>query len=189
MRVGLLGGSFNPAHEGHLAISKSALVRLGLDQVWWLVSPQNPLKPARGMETLEKRLAKARSVTNHPRIRACALESLLGTRYTVDTLSALKLRFPKVAFVWLLGADNLIQLSKWKKWQQILNNVPVAVFSRPTYSLRAVAAKSALRFARYRIPESRAGGLAGLAPPAWVFIHGRLNPQSSTALRAVQRPK
>ncbi len=189
MRIGLLGGSFNPAHEGHLAISKSALARLGLHQVWWLVSPQNPLKPARGMESLEKRLGRARAVARHPRIRASALESVLGTRFTVDTIEALGLRFPKVAFVWLLGADNLIQLPKWKRWQRILNNVPVAVFSRPSYSLRAATAKSAVRFARFRVPESRAGGLAGLPPPAWVFIHGRLNPQSSTALRAARRPK
>ncbi|MGH6945782.1 MAG: nicotinate-nucleotide adenylyltransferase [Kiloniellales bacterium] len=183
-RVGLLGGSFNPAHEGHRAISRLALAKLGLDEVWWLVSPQNPLKDANGMAPLAKRLDGARRAARHPRIRVSALETRLGTRYTADSLKALLRRFPRVDFVWLMGADNLIQISHWQNWTSIFHLLPVAVFDRPTYSLRALAAKSARRFARQRFGAKRAKALPGHKPPAWMFIHGRLNPQSATAIRA-----
>ena len=182
-RIGLLGGSFNPAHGAHLEISRTALTRLGLDEVWWLVSPQNPLKPARGMAPLESRLAGARDVADHPRIRVTALESALGTLYSADTVRALTTRFPKVRFVWLIGADNLGQIPRWKDWREIFAHVPVAVFARPNYSSRALSGKAAQSFARARIRESRATRLADTPPPAWVFIHGRLNPSSSTAIR------
>ena len=183
MRIGLLGGSFNPAHEGHLAISKAALARLRLDQVWWLVSPQNPLKPARGMAALDRRLAEARRCAGHPRIRATALESVLGTLYSADTLKGLSARFPRTRFVWLIGADNLAQLPRWKDWREIFEHIAVAVFARPSNSLRALSGKAARCFARRRVPEARAARLAEMRPPAWVFIHGRLNPSSSTAIR------
>ena len=186
-RIGLLGGSFNPAHGGHVAISELALSRLGLDEVWWLISPRNPLKPSRDMAPLDTRLATARSLAKHPRIRACALESVLGTRYSIDTVLALTRSFPGVHFVWIMGADNLIQLPRWKDWQEIFNTVVIAVFDRPSYSLRALAAKSSRRFARYRLPESRARQLATLRPPAWVFVHGRLDPRSSTAIRGASK--
>jgi len=182
-RVGLLGGSFNPAHEGHLDLSLEALRRLRLDEVWWLVSPQNPLKPVAGMAPLAARLAGARAWAAHPRIRGCALETALGTRYTAETLRALTARFPGVRFVWLMGADNLVQVSQWHDWTSIFHIVPVAVFDRPSYSLQAVAATAARRFARYRLPEARARGLPERRPPAWVFLHQRLNPQSSTRIR------
>ena len=170
-----------------MTISELALARLGLDEVWWLISPRNPLKPSRGMAPLDTRLAAARTLANHPRIRACALESVLGTRYSIDTVLALTRSFPGVHFVWIMGADNLIQLPRWKDWQEIFNTVVIAVFDRPSYSLRALATKSSRRFARYRLPESRARQLATLRPPAWVFVHGRLDPRSSTAIRGVPK--
>ncbi len=186
-RIGLLGGSFNPAHAGHLDISLEALRRLGLDEVWWLVSPQNPLKPVRDMAPLAQRLAGARALARDPRIVAAALENALGTVFTADTVEALSRRLPRVRFVWLMGADNLIQVSDWHDWPRIFETVPVAVFDRPTYSLRALSAKAARRFARRRLPEGAARTLADKVPPAWVFIHQRLNPQSATRIRAARR--
>lgn len=183
-RIGLLGGSFNPAHGAHLEISLAALKRLGLDEVWWLVSPQNPLKPRGGMAALSKRLGAARRLARHPRVRASALESVLGTRYTADTLAALTTRFPQVRFVWLMGADNLLEVEFWQNWPQIFHRVPVAVFDRPTYASRALAATAAQRFARYRLREGAARQLADRQAPAWVFIHSRLNPLSATGIRA-----
>ena len=183
-RIGLLGGSFNPPHEGHRAISLEALRRLDLDQVWWLVSPQNPLKSSRNTAPLAQRLAAAQDMARHPRCRATALESLLGSSYTADTLDCLARRFPGVRFVWLMGADNLLQMPAWQAWQQIFCTVNIAVFDRPTYSLRALAARAARRFARFRWPERRSRALTEQAPPAWVFIHNRLSHQSSTDLRA-----
>lgn len=186
-RIGLLGGSFNPAHGGHLAISREALRRLRLDRVWWLVSPQNPLKSTGETAPLAERLAGARAWARHPRILAGALETELGTTYSADTLRALRRRFPGVRFVWLMGADNLIQIPAWKNWQELFHTLPVAVFNRPSYHLRALAGKAARRFARHRVPERRAAGLADKAPPAWVFIHQGLNAQSSTRIRAARR--
>lgn len=183
LRVGLLGGSFNPAHGGHLAVSQSALARLALDQIWWLVSPQNPLKPKAGMAELEERIAGAKRLVKHPKVRVTALESALSTRYSADTVRALKKHFPRVNYVWIIGADNLVQFSQWKDWQEIFNTTVIAVFDRPSYGLKALAAPAARRFARDRMAESRARQLAGLPPPAWVFLHGRLDPRSATALR------
>ncbi len=185
--VGLLGGSFNPAHEGHRQISLIALQRLRLDEVWWLVSPQNPLKPEEDMAPFAERLVRAERVARHPRIRVTALEVELGTRYTIDTLRALERRRSNLAFVWLIGADNLIQMPQWRAWTEIFGCVPVAVLARPTYSLRALAGKAARRFARWRLPERAAGRLAQCRPPAWVFLHTRLNPVSATAIRAARR--
>ncbi len=184
--VGILGGSFNPAHEGHRAISLAALHRLGLDEVWWLVSPQNPLKPVAGMAPFAERFAGATAIARHPRIRVSDLEPRLGTSYTADTIAKLVRRFPHHAFVWLMGADNLAQIDRWKDWQQIFHAVPVAVFARPSYSLKALAAKAARRFARARLPEAAAQGLATAEPPAWVFLHGPLSPVSATAIRAAR---
>ena len=183
-RIGLLGGSFNPAHAGHLEISRAALGRLGLDRVWWLVSPQNPLKPLSDMAPLAPRLAGARAQARDSRILALALESALGSAYTADTVTLLVRRFPHCRFVWLMGADNLIQVSDWKDWETIFRTIAVAVFDRPSYSLRALAATAARRFAHRRLPESAARGLAQRTPPAWVFIHQRLSPESSTRIRA-----
>lgn len=183
-RIGLLGGSFNPAHEGHLEISRAALDRLGLDRVWWLVSPQNPLKSADGMAPLSERLASARAAARDPRILPTGLEAALGTAYTADTLRALARLMPRVKFVWLMGADNLIQVHKWQDWPQIFNTVAVAVFDRPSYASKALSGRAALSFARYRLKEGSARRLAEERPPAWVFIRCRLNPKSATEIRA-----
>jgi nicotinate-nucleotide adenylyltransferase len=184
--IGLLGGSFNPPHRAHRDISLQALQHLGLDEVWWLVSPQNPLKAVDGMAPLAERLRLARLMVNHPRLRPSALEALLGTRRTADSLAALKQRFPAVRFVWLMGADNMVQVEKWHQWEQIFNSVPVAIFDRPSYSLRAMAAKPAKRFAHKRLKEASSRRLVDCGAPAWVFIHGRQNPLSATNIRAEQ---
>ena len=185
-RVGLLGGSFNPAHEGHRRISLQALKRLGLDEVWWLVSPQNPLKPAEGMAGLAQRLEAARRAAGHPRIRVTALESALGTQYTAETLKCLTCRLPRVSFVWLMGADNLRQIPAWKDWLQIFHLLPVAILDRPSYALGALAGVAARRFSRCRKPERAARCLPGMEPPAWVFLRGPLSPQSATRIRAAR---
>ena len=182
-RVGLLGGSFNPAHEGHLHISRLALDHLGLAELWWLVSPQNPLKPARGMASFDERLASARAMAGDPRIVVSDIERRLGTRYTADTLRALQARFPRTAFVWVMGADNLAQISRWKDWTAIFEAVPIAVFDRPSYSHGALVCGAARRFARFRIDPRHARRLAGLRPPAWVFVRGALNAASASRIR------
>jgi len=184
LRIGLLGGSFNPAHGGHLNLSLAALKRLDLDRIWWLVSPQNPLKPDDGMAPFADRLASAEALAHHPRIDVSDIEAHLGTRFTADTLAALVSRCPAHDFVWLMGADNLIQIPAWDRWSRIFHTVPVAVFARPSYSLRALAGPAARRFRRHRLPEDEAGQLAGSRPPAWVFCHMRLDPTSASALRA-----
>jgi nicotinate-nucleotide adenylyltransferase len=178
-----LGGSFNPAHAGHLHISREALKRLDLDEVWWLVSPQNPLKARRGMAAFARRLALARAEARHPRIRVVDLEDRLGTRFTVDTLAALRRRFPRVRFVWLMGADILAEITRWKAWPEIFLRAPVAVFARPTYCHRALAAMAAQRFARFRLAPGAARRLAAMKPPAWTFLWMKLDPRSATAIR------
>lgn len=182
--IGLLGGSFNPAHEGHRHLSFEALKRLGLDEVWWLVSPQNPLKPARGMASLARRLEKAREVARHPRIRVTDLERVLGTRYTVDTLRLLRRRCRGVRFVWLMGADNLAQIPNWKGWTEIFRLAPIAVFDRPPYARRALAGRAAQR---YRQARTKPRNLAAADPPAWAFVRMRPHPASATAIRAGRR--
>jgi nicotinate-nucleotide adenylyltransferase len=185
-RIGLLGGSFNPAHEGHRHISLLALKLLGLHQVWWLVSPQNPLKPSRGMAPFEDRTTEARVVARHPLIRVSEIEASLGTRYTADTLQVLNTTHRHMRFVWIMGADNLLQLPGWRRWPDIFESVPIAVFDRPTYSLRALQGKAARRFRGARIHPRQARRLASLTPPAWVFLDRARDPRSATAIR-VQR--
>ena len=185
-RIGLLGGSFNPAHDGHLHISVAALRRLGLDEVWWLVSPQNPLKPEAGMAALDDRVAAAKKLARNPRIRVSDIERRLGTRFTVDTLRALRQRHRDHAFVWLMGADNLVQLPAWRNWQEIFETTAVAVFARPSYSLKALAGQAATRFARCRVSEATAQRLAGRTTPAWVYLRVQLHPASSTSIRAAR---
>lgn len=182
-KIGLLGGSFNPAHEGHRDISLAALAYLGLDEVWWLVAPQNPLKSAQGMAPFALRLAEAERVADHPRIRVTDLELRFGTRYTADTLQRLKHQFRAYRFVWLMGADNLAGMAAWKDWQQIFHLVPIAVFDRPTYTYKALAALAARRFACFRAREQAARTLVISPPPAWTFVHHRLNPISATEIR------
>ncbi len=185
-RIGLLGGSFNPAHRGHLHLSLTALKRLDLAAVWWLVSPQNPLKPVAGMAPFADRLAQARQVASgHRRIRVTDIENRLGGRhYTVDTLRALRHRFAQLRFVWLMGGDNLIQIRRWERWPEIFQMVPVAVFDRPSYAPKALAGLAAQRFASSRVPVVAARRLAERKPPAWVFFHSRLDPSSATRIRS-----
>jgi nicotinate-nucleotide adenylyltransferase len=185
--VGLLGGSFNPAHRGHRLISLLALRLLALDEIWWLVSPQNPLKSSLGMASLAERLDAARLVAHHPRIKITDIEARLGSNYTVHTLTALRTRFPCTRFVWLMGADNLRQISHWESWTRIFDLAPIAVFARPTYSLRALGGLAAQRYARRRIAPSRARHLAEMTPPAWVFFATRLDPLSATTIRERRR--
>jgi nicotinate (nicotinamide) nucleotide adenylyltransferase/ribosome silencing factor RsfS/YbeB/iojap len=181
-----MGGSFNPAHGGHLHLSLLALKHLDLDEVWWLVSPQNPLKPVKGMAPFATRLEQARRVAvRHPQLRVSDLEGRLrGSGYTADTLKALRRRFPRVRFVWLMGSDNLFQISRWERWPGIFRTVAVAVFDRPSYSLRALSGIAAERFARSRIPVTAARRLAEIPPPAWVFFHTPLDPRSATRIRS-----
>lgn len=187
-RVGLLGGSFNPAHEGHLHISRLALELLALDEVWWLVSPQNPLKPEAGMAPLDARLAEAqRLAEDQPEIKISALEEELGTRYTVDTAEALRARCPDTDFVLLVGADILEELPRWRQWERLFRILPIAVFARKPYSLRALSGPAAQRFAEFRIAEEEAPTLAGRPPPAWVFLHIAEHPASATAIRAARK--
>lgn len=187
MRVGLLGGSFNPAHQGHAHVAALARALLGLDQVWLLVSPGNPLKPSRGMAPFAQRLASARAIADGRRVVATDIEATLGTRYTVDTLRALRRRFPLVRFVWLMGADNLTQLPRWRRWMDIARAMPIAVLPRPSYNHRALAGQAARRLRRSRIAARRAGTLADQATPAWTFLPVAQNPTSATAIRAAAR--
>jgi nicotinate-nucleotide adenylyltransferase len=183
MRIGLLGGSFNPPHVAHRAISLFAIKRLKLDRVWWLVTPGNPLKDQDGLRDLNERTAAARKMANDPRIDVSCLESVIGTRYTVDTISYLRRRASGLRFVWIMGADNLAQFHRWQNWRRIASEVPMAVIDRPPQSFRALAAPAAQALARYRLPENQAGRLADQRPPAWVFLTGMKLNLSSTGLR------
>ena len=187
-RVGLLGGSFNPAHAGHLHISAQALERLRLDEIWWVVSPQNPLKPTAGMAPFAQRLATARRLARDPRIRISDAERRLGTRFTVDTVRALKARHPDCAFVWIMGADNLVQIPRWKSWRTLFRTVAIAVFARPTYAFRALSSRAARRFRTARAAQGLAGTLAHRPPPAWAFVRGPMSTASATRIRAGRRP-
>jgi nicotinate-nucleotide adenylyltransferase len=183
MRIGLLGGSFNPPHVAHRAISLFAIKRLKLDRVWWLVTPGNPLKDQDGLRDLNERTAAARNMANDPRIDVSCLESVIGTRYTIDTISYLRRRASGLRFVWIMGADNLAQFHRWQNWRRIASEVPIAVIDRPPQSFRALAAPAAQALARYRLPENQAGRLADQRPPAWVFLTGMKLNLSSTGLR------
>ena len=164
-------------------LSLEALRRLGLDEVWWLVAPQNPLKPAADMAPERRRVTAARALVRHPRIRVLELENRLGTAFTIDTLHALKSRFRWTKFVWLMGADNLSQIRHWRRWPAIFATVPIAVFARPTYCRMALAALPAHRFARRRLPATAARRLADTEPPAWIFVWSILDPHSATQIR------
>jgi nicotinate (nicotinamide) nucleotide adenylyltransferase/ribosome silencing factor RsfS/YbeB/iojap len=181
-----LGGSFNPAHGGHLHLSLLALRCLALDEVWWLISPQNPLKPVAGMAPFAVRLEQAgRLAAGHKRIVVSDLEGRLGgSTYTADTLRALRARLPRLRFVWLMGADNLVQLRHWQRWNEIFRTVAIAAFDRPSHSLKALAGLPARRFSGHRVPISAARRLAEMKPPAWVFFHSRLETSSATRIRS-----
>lgn len=183
LRIGLLGGSFNPAHEGHLHVSMEALKRLQLDYVWWLVSPQNPLKPAKGMAAYEKRFASAVEVTKgQKRIKVSAFEKEHGLYFTHATLRALKKRHPGITFVWLMGADNLASFHRWQKWRDIVNLAPVAIFDRAPFSHKALRKKAATAMRLQRLAEHAIASLPE-KPGHWAYVLMRRHPASSTAIR------
>jgi len=183
MRIGLLGGSFDPAHDAHRQISLAALKRLELDQVWWLVTPGNPLKDVSKLPPLSQRVAAAERVADHPRIEVTGFDGGTGTGYTIDLLKALRRRFPDIHFVWLMGADNLVDFHHWKSWPEIFSMMPIAVLDRPGYRLKAMATPAAKRFSEYYVDETDAAGLSLLEPPAWTILSHRLSGLSSTAIR------
>jgi nicotinate-nucleotide adenylyltransferase len=183
MRIGLLGGSFNPPHVAHRAISLFAIKRLKLDRVWWLVTPGNPLKENGALRDLDQRTEAAHAMADDPRIDVSCLESVIGTRYTVDTITYLRRRAAGLRFVWIMGADNLAQFHRWENWRRIASEVPIAVIDRPPQSFRALAAPAAQALARYRLPENQAARLADRRAPAWVFLTGMKLNLSSTGLR------
>lgn len=185
-RIGLLGGSFDPAHEGHLHISEVALKSLNLDSVWWLVTPQNPLKEQRPSASLGERLQNARALAHNPRLRVTDVESRLGTHHTIDIIRHLQARYPLTRFVWLMGADNFIELPHWKHWTEIMSALPVAVIARPRYHLSAGLSKAACRYHFYRRNPEQAVLLPTARPPAWTLILNRLHPASSTHIRAAR---
>lgn len=186
LRIGLFGGSFNPAHAGHRAASLLALRRLGLDRVWWLMTPGNPLKLNHGLPPLAERLAAARAMADHPRIDVTGVEAEIGTHYTADTLAWLVGRCPGVRFVWLMGADGLIDFHRWRNWRTIASLVPIAVIDRPGGTLRAARSKAALALAPFRIDETDGLVLPLVPPPAWIVLHGPRSALSSTEIRAQQ---
>lgn len=181
--VGLLGGSFNPAHEGHRHISLYALKMLGLDAVWWVVSPQNPLKSAKGMASMDERIASARKATRHPAIYVTDIERQLGTQFAVDTLTELKTRFPTTKFIWLMGTDNLLQFRRWKHWQQLFSLAPIAVLDRPPRGNNIRAWPALERFRASLLPQDKAQLLKTAKLPAWTILHIPLNTQSATNIR------
>ena len=180
--IGLLGGSFNPAHGGHLHISLHALKNLGLDEVWWLVSPRNPLKSEGDLAAYEKRLASARAVAaTHPRIRVLDLEARYKLRYSYETVAFLQRRYPGAHFVWMMGADNLAQFHRWRRWRQILASIPIVVFDRAPYSHTALRHKTFIKMQKFRLKNMHIK--RGKNAPALVFVHLKRDPLSSTALR------
>lgn len=182
-RIGLLGGSFDPPHRGHVHVTETALRSFGLDAVWWLVSPGNPLKKT-GPAPMARRLAAARAVMRHPRVVVTDAEARLGTRVTADTLQRLIALYPGVRFTWLMGADNLASIHKWERWPAIFARVPVGVIARPGDPIWARTAHAARRFRKARVKEAEAGLLGSRRPPAWCYLRGPQVAMSSTAIRA-----
>jgi nicotinate-nucleotide adenylyltransferase len=185
LRIGLFGGSFDPPHEGHVLVSRLALTRLRLDRLWWLVTPGNPLKDALKLAPLSTRLAAARRLARDPRIVVCDIEAQLQLRYTVDLIGYLLRHCPGVHFVWIMGTDNLVEFHRWRRWEKIISEMPVAVIDRPGTTLKVPGTKAFQRFAGAKAPMTAAQRLASAKPPALAIIHGPRSRQSSSALRAV----
>ncbi|KTE00276.1 nicotinate-nicotinamide nucleotide adenylyltransferase [Sphingopyxis sp. H038] len=181
--TGLLGGSFNPAHGGHRAISLNAIDALGLDELWWLVSPGNPLKPKAGMASLPARLGSAQRMARRSPIRATGIEAELGTRYTIDTLKKLVRRYPNRQFIWIMGADNLVQLPQWRDWRGIARLMPIAVIARPGYNDRAHARRAMGWLRRFVRPVDQKLHWTDWRPPALVFLRFSPDVRSATAIR------
>jgi nicotinate-nucleotide adenylyltransferase len=183
MRIGLFGGSFNPPHAGHRLVADQALRVLGLDSLWVLVTPGNPLKDNAALPSLDTRMGWTRAVMDDPRIMVTGFEAAIGTRYSHDTIQYLLRRCSGVRFVWIMGADSLAGFHRWQKWRQIVRMIPIAVIDRPGSTLRAPSAKMAQVHDFARVPETQAATLADRTPPAWVFLHGPRSDLSSTMLR------
>jgi len=186
-KIGLLGGSFNPPHDAHRLITNTAWRRLGLDAVWWVVTPGNPLKSHGELAPLAARLALCRDMTSNPRLKVTAFEQELPSAYTAATLAHLKLRHAGVHFVWLMGADNLASFHYWQDWQEIARDLPIAVVDRPGWRLRSLASRTALSLWRHYVPEQFALTLPTARPPAWTFLTGPLSTLSSTEIRKNRR--
>lgn len=183
MRIGLLGGSFNPPHLGHLHVAETALERLRLDRLWVLVTPGNPLKERAGLPSLARRIAAARRLMDDPRIVVTAFEAAFGSPYTWRTVERLVAMRPDVQFVWVMGADNLASFHRWQHWRRIASALPMAIVDRPGAAMTPLSAPAAQALADFRLPEARAAGLAGRRAPAWAFLRGPRNGLSSTELR------
>lgn len=182
MRIGLLGGSFDPPHAGHVHITRAALKRFRLDRVWWLVSPGNPLKQT-GPAALETRLAAAGTLMQHPRVVVSDIEARIGTRYTAETLARLMALYPGVRFVWLMGADNLAEFHRWQHWKRIIETVPVGVLARPGERISARLSPAARAYREAKVPAAMAPCLADLEAPAWCFLNVPMIDISSTEIR------
>lgn len=189
MRIGLLGGSFNPPHHGHALVTHIALVRLGLDRVWWLVTPGNPLKSQADLAALQARVEAARRLVAGPRVAVTDIEAHIGARYTYDTLALITRRAKGVRFVWIMGADNLSQFHLWRHWRAIADLVPIVVIDRPGSTLRAMLSRAAVALGPWRVPEAEASRLAERRPPAFLFLHGPRSELSSTVLRRSRQPE
>ena len=185
--IGLLGGSFNPAHGGHLHISQFAINLLNLDSVWWLVSPQNPLKSSVDMAPFSERLQKAKKVTSSTSIVVTGIEDDFLSQYTIDTLQTIQKRFKQVRFVWLMGADNLLQIDQWKDWKKIFSTMPIAVFDRHPYSEKVEESIAVKKFKKKRMSSLDANKIAYMKAPAWVYLRIPLNLSSGTKIRSVQK--
>jgi nicotinate-nucleotide adenylyltransferase len=187
MQVGLFGGSFNPPHAGHSLVAEIALRSLKLDQLWWIVTPGNPLKAGREIAPLAERIALSEAIATDPRIKVTAFEAAYSVRYTADTLALVAARNPGVDFVWIMGADNLADFHRWQRWREIALTMPIAVIDRPGSTLSFMSSVMAKTFDHARVPERQAGTLARMRPPAWTFIHGPRSLLSSTAIRAARK--
>jgi nicotinate-nucleotide adenylyltransferase len=183
-RIGIMGGSFNPPHEGHAIVAETALKRLALDQLWWLVTPGNPLKSHDGLAPLAQRMAACETLATNPRMRVTAFEAQLRTPYTAATLRFLSRRYPAAAFIWIMGADNLATFHRWQHWRMIARDMPIAVVDRPGWRLKALASPAGRALARNRLPESMAPMLGRCPPPQWCLLTTRLSNASSTQIRA-----
>lgn len=184
MSVGLFGGSFNPPHDGHLLVAELALRRIGLDQLWWMVTPGNPLKENSELPSLSSRIAWSEAMNDDPRVKVTAFEARYNVQYTAQTLALVKARNPGVRFVWIMGADNLATFHHWQAWRTIAMTFPIAVIDRPGSTLSFLSSVMAKAFWQARIDEGDAALLPQLHPPAWTFLHGPRSPLSSTAIRA-----
>jgi nicotinate-nucleotide adenylyltransferase len=187
MRIGLFGGSFNPPHDGHLLVAEIALRRLALDQLWWIVTPGNPLKSTRELRPLAERVSQSRLLARHPKIRVTAFEAATRSRFSADTIAHVRRHRSDADFVWIMGADNLRSFHLWERWLDIMASLPVAIIDRPGATLSFLSSPMALRFSAARVPEEGAARLAGRSAPAWTFLHGPRSSLSSTALRNVAK--